>query len=887
MYIHGEFRDVNNVLYSVHILSDNDKTQEITIGENGLFFSGSPISIETDIDDTFQTIIKRSASINLVTKSYLGDKLFANNSRNIKVNIYKEDLCIYAGFVEPNTFSQPFAKGLEEFTINTTDALTTLQYYNYNDITLKNFDEAKKKASTKSFKEMFNYMMQDLFNLDIVNNTSSVVYYDLSKGIEKGKESTILDDCSMSELYLIGDEADDVWTNEEVLEQILQYLNLHIIQDGLDYYIFDWNSIKDKKVNWYNMNINSEVIMNPLDINMTSEMHSTDNTNISISDVYNQISLTCDLEDQEDVINSPMDSNSEDLLSLYKSKQKYMTEYISEGEGKTAYNAFFDMIHNRENNYKDSKIVDWYLQAMYNKNWNFITPDGKITDLCEFSNNIYINQWKIPKYLKDNQLIPSLFKLGKVEKKEDKQDNSPTSKIDMSSYLFISINGNGDDSEEKHSPTDQTIQDRSGMIEYIGNNSGGVFSPTDDKTINYLVFSGKMCLMPIQKETEKYSTLLKHDKDDGYWDANGMWKLDFWHKTVSSDNNGDGRYYTRKWYTQEKTTDEPTTYLDEYSLHPLTQDKSNHELEYKYTAKGDSTDKFSKLPILECELIIGNKRLIETNIDIYGNSTFKWVKIGEEPTVDGVKLTTFSLGVNPKIGDKIIGDEFDIQNTINYTMNLDAEGTAIPIKKDDALSGAVVFRILGPINLTWDDVTRRHPTWFRHTTWTTKTKFILAHLENIIIKDFECKVYTDNGGNESNQDKDLIYMSDETDKFVNKKDDIDFKFITQLSSDECLQKGIQNSININAVINTTTGTPIENIYNATTKETAKPEEHYINQYYLAYSKPKLIMETDLHDTDDISIQNIFHSKVLNRNFFVQSIDRDLLEASAHITLKEI
>jgi hypothetical protein len=76
-------------------------------------------------------------------------------------------------------------------------------------------------------------------------------------------------------------------------------------------------------------------------------------------------------------------------------------------------------------------------------------------------------------------------------------------------------------------------------------------------------------------------------------------------------------------------------------------------------------------------------------------------------------------------------------------MNLETEGTAIPITKDDALSGAVVFRILGPINLTWNDITRRHKTWFRHTKWYNNTKFVLSHLENIIIKDFECKVYSD------------------------------------------------------------------------------------------------------------------------------------------------
>ncbi len=874
MYIHGDFRDVNNVLYSVHILSDNDKTKELIIGEKGLFFSGSPISIETDIDDTFQTIIRRSATINLVTSDYIGDKLFANNSRNIKVNIYKEDLCIYAGFVEPNTFSQPFANGLEEFTINTTDALTTLQYYNYGDVTLKTYLKAKKDAKVKTFKDMLDQMLGDILDIDIVNGTGGVIYYDLSKGITKGKESTIFNDCSMSELYLLGDEADDVWTNEDVLEQMLQYLNLHIIQDGLDYYIFDWNSIKNRRTNWQNMTLRAVTLQNPSVIEMTSEMHSSNDTNLSVADVYNQVSVKCKLEDQEDVIKSPMDSDS--LSSLYNGKQKYMTEYISEGEGRSANNAFFDMIHDRATTYDGCRTVDWYLQAMYNRNWNFITPNGDITDLCEFGNNMYINQWKLPKYLKDNQLIPSLFRMGSVEKKPNITDNSPTSKIDMSSYLFISINGNGDDTETNHSPSDQTLQNRSGMIEYIGNSSGGVFSPTDDVTTNYLVFSGKLCLMPIQKETDKFSTLLNYDRGS------------YWHKTVPSDNNGDGRYYTRKWYNQTRPSDEATSYIKgALSLHPWTKDKANHELQYNYTSNGDSTDKFSKLPVLECELIIGNKRLIETNIDIYGNSTFKWVEIGKEPIIDGDKITTFSLGINPKIGDKIIGDEFSIQNNISYTMNLETEGTAIPITKDDALSGAVLFRILGPINLTWNDITKRHKTWFRHTKWYNNTKFVLSHLENIIIKDFECKVYSDQAGNDSDEDNDLIYMSNETDKFVNKKDDTEFKFITQLSSAECIQKGIKNSINLNAVINTNTRTPLESIYNATTNETAKPEEHYINQYYLAYSKPKLIMETDLHDTDDISIKNIFHSKVLKRNFFVQSINRDLKEASVHIKLKEV
>jgi hypothetical protein len=37
--------------------------------------------------------------------------------------------------------------------------------------------------------------------------------------------------------------------------------------------------------------------MNPLVIKMTGEMHSSNDTNLSIADVYNQVSVKCQLED--------------------------------------------------------------------------------------------------------------------------------------------------------------------------------------------------------------------------------------------------------------------------------------------------------------------------------------------------------------------------------------------------------------------------------------------------------------------------------------------------------------------------------------------------------------------------------------------------------------
>lgn len=98
---------------------------------------------------------------------------------------------------------------------------------------------------------------------------------------------------------------------------------------------------------------------------------------------------------------------------------------------------------------------------------------------------------------------------------------------------------------------------------------------------------------------------------------------------------------------------------------------------------------------------------------------------------------------------------------------------------------------------------------------------------------------------EVNEDKDLIYMSAENDNFISKKDDISFKFITQLDSIESYDKGITPSISLNAVIDNTTGLPIRGFYNAATGEGTrventdndkrtkpiKAEEHYVDQYY--------------------------------------------------------
>lgn len=911
MLITGEFRNIDNDLISVRILTDGDDSTTLEIGENGLFFSSEPVEIETDIDNTFDHIIRKSATINLVCNDYFGDILWASNSRTSVINIYNNGSCVFAGYLEPGTFSQPFSKPLEEFSVNAVDALSTLQYYKYKNATLTNYDAIKTTLSTATFKEMLEDMFEDIIeNLNISgSNATPKLIYDCSKGISRGNERSVFADLAESETYIFGDEFDKAMTQEDVLKEILQYLNLHIIQEGYNFYIFDWNTLKNGRNTWFDvLNSTSLTLRPPSTIALTSTMHASDDTNITVDDVYNQISVTCAIEDEDLVVESPLEDKS--ITSLYRNKQLYCREYYTELQSNNLDSddteplrklLAGEYINKKESDY--TKSIDWYVQAVYNNKWKFHLNNGEgdITDIYQMnSDGVYVNQWDVPKYVYDNRLTPCLFKFGKVDRKTNSLDDEPTGKVSMSNYLYISINGNGVDDNTTSVPTPAQLESHAPMIEYVAPTSGTTFSPADDDTTNYLVFTGKMTMQTRQAESAPYSemyndaiTLSKSDfytKYVGHPGATGI--VDFW---GNGDEDYKGRLYTRKFFTIENCKDpvDETLYLDrDYSIQPPAEPKMKlYKYQYSEHEWAERTDLVAKLPLLECELIIGNKRLIETEIDQYGHSTFQWVALGQEPTIEyeneTYTITTFTLGINPKFDDLIVGKEYKMQNTISVNMNLDMEGTAIPITKNDALKGAVIFRILGPVNNTWNHITRRHPTWFRHTEWHDNNKILLAHCGNIVIEDFSAKIASDGAGTSlTGEEKDLIYMSDETDKFINKNDETTFKFITQLTSEEANAKSIKQSLFINAVINNNTDTPLTSIYNATTNETAKAEEHYVDAYYREYSEPKLLMETTLHN-NNINWRNKYTSSILNRTFYVQSINQNLKYNNATITLKEV
>lgn len=897
MYIHGSFLSQQGDTITVHIVTGSDRTQSIEIGTEkaDVYFSDDPAEIENEVNDTFDVLLRNSAKIRLLCGNLITD-LFSTSCRDAVVNIYKNDTCIFAGFIEPQTLSQPYNDRWDELELNCIDALSALQYSKYKNVGALGVIYAfvKAEAAQRSFYDIVTEILQGVTGgLDILGNQNIKFWYDGSKAVDAqtANRYQVLRQLSISDLLFMGDDESDVWQQDEVLEELLKYLNLHIVQDGFNFYIFSWESVKatPDKIIWHDIVANSTKTTAQQAVTIALANVADCDTTISIGDVYNQLLLTAKVEDIESVIESPLDDDL--LVSPYINKQKYLTEYSSDGEGKTAYNAFYAMTHDQKTTYGAGAITDWYVQVMRNKQWTFPMKGNTDIDIVDYFGSEGTNQHALPDWL-GQAPGAAIMALGSVKMNTANDDNGPTSKVNMTNYLVVSVNGNGiDNDENKTYPSVADIQKNIPYAVYTGNKAGGVFSPSDEETTNYIVLSGKVVLNPIMRQTNTYTNLHNKEWHGGLPMGLKENEIYVWHQTVPSRNNGDGRYYTRQ-YWQAETPDKEVSWHEgaNSGFYPYT-GEGPEEYEFKYSAVGDSTDTISKVAVLACMLVIGDKCVVETGSD--GQTTdFVWQKYKERSECqsdDEYYQQCFTIGFDPKIGDKLVGTEFSIQNNIDYKMGIDAEGIAIPITKGDKISGQVRFMILGPVNATWDVITRRHPTFFRHTKWSSSSVPLLAHVSSILIKSFEVKVYSDNGLiSNGNDDNDIIYMSDTKETFVNKKDDLEFKINSALTATECAQLGVSNTVKLSTPLNIATGDGVLEVYDRNGNVKAKPEQIYVDSYYTEYHKPRIVMAQKLRDIDNVvSLFNHYRHEALNKEFFVQGIGRNLIEGRADLTLKEI
>jgi len=910
MYIHGSFINREGATIEVHILTEQDRSTELEIGADGsgLYFADEAVQTEGEINDTFDVLLPQSATIRLLARSYIPD-FFCSTCRDAVVNILRDGSCLFAGFIEPMAFSQDYNELYDELELSCIDALSALQYSLYKDIGTASmpYATAKRQASERDFATIIKEMLDGVTaGLDITGTLSARYLYDGSRAADstEARRYTIFADLSISELLFMGDEEDDTWTQQAVLEEMLRYLNLHIAQEGLTFRIFSWESVKGTAaIEWRELAATTATAetteRQTVEIGLANVADCA--TQISVGEVYNRLLLTCDTESVEDLIESPLD---DDLLSpAFSGYQLYCKEMSRPAPSKitpstTSYDEFKKMVFGDETRSGDEGYTrDWYMQVMRNSAWRFPSNPAKESgDIYNTYCSTGKNQQELLAYLgAGGHAAIVAFHSEEMAEADRGKSNAPTAHFSLTNYLIVPVGGNGDDTESGAYPTEASLLARCPRAIYTGATSGGVLSPADAATTNYIVLSGKLLLCPLLEMTNTYAYL--HDTfewpawcevdDDGNL-YNFVYERDDFKRVENKDGT---RFYTREYFEAETPTATPTADKesgDRINCLPITDGKQLFE--FKYSAVGDSSDHISKVAVLACMLVVGDQCVVETGTDGQP-SDFSWQpykELSECSSTDEYYSQCFYIGFDPDKGDYLIGGEFEFQNNIDHTMNIDATGIAIPIKNSDKVSGQVKFKILGPVNVMWDEITRRHKTWFRRTKWTTTSKPLLSHVSSIILESFEMKVYSDNGKLSSIGDSDIIYMSDTDETYTNKKDDITFKICSALTTDERQSLGVSDSVSLSTPKTAATGNAALSVYDTASGETAKPEQLYVDAYYNEYHTPRVEMEQNFREPA-ATIDRFTHYShpAMGKTFFVEAISRDLSAGEAKVKMKEI
>ena len=78
MYLYGSFINKKGDTVTVYIVTDGSKTVEVEIGDgtSGVWFTDDPVSISSEVNDCFDHLLRQSATVRLLTDSFMGVDYF-------------------------------------------------------------------------------------------------------------------------------------------------------------------------------------------------------------------------------------------------------------------------------------------------------------------------------------------------------------------------------------------------------------------------------------------------------------------------------------------------------------------------------------------------------------------------------------------------------------------------------------------------------------------------------------------------------------------------------------------------------------------------------------------------------------------------------------------
>lgn len=273
---YGFFRDINDTLYKVVIITDyqqynsnlgQGQGEEITLLAN-------PISIEYDSnsDDVFAPYRCSTMTVCFL-QSQFEEELNNALGNNVFVTLQKEEggnyKTLWQGFATPNAYNQPFINVVgDEFELECQDALSTLKYCVF------------KRQETKQHLTIKDYIQLAFFQLGSIYKTC----------IYPTTPNNFLDICIPQENWF--DEDNEAMSYLEILEEICKYLGFTLTTEGEDVLLLDPHCEEYAQFDLQSGELQPITLIRENET-INKEDISSDDCNISLLPSYNKISLIC------------------------------------------------------------------------------------------------------------------------------------------------------------------------------------------------------------------------------------------------------------------------------------------------------------------------------------------------------------------------------------------------------------------------------------------------------------------------------------------------------------------------------------------------------------------------------------------------------------------
>lgn len=259
MKIEGSFVNKKGDTVKVSIIVAGSTADDIAIEPGGVleFAADDTVTIDSGVNDSLDVCQQHSCTIALHAATYVSG-LFTSEYKDGKVEVSVNGACVFSGWLEPRTLTQPFNDVYDDLSLQCVDSLSAMQYSNYKGVNnTTTYTAAAEKADMRTFKDLLTEALgkgTDGGSYNVWWDSSREASAAMKGSARDGSTGTgtgdVFDDLRVSDMAFLGESADDTVTYLDVAEAVLKYLDLHIVQYGRDFHVFSWDTMRAGTTTW-------------------------------------------------------------------------------------------------------------------------------------------------------------------------------------------------------------------------------------------------------------------------------------------------------------------------------------------------------------------------------------------------------------------------------------------------------------------------------------------------------------------------------------------------------------------------------------------------------------------------------------------------------------